>query len=138
SRRRGKTLSMVFQDPMSALNPTKRVGDQITAVLRRHLRATRAEAHDKALDLLKQMRLPRPEMLLRSYPHKLSGGQRQRIMIAIALACYPSLIIADEPTTALDVTVQKQVLEMLDEAVKERGSALLMITHDLAVISALC
>lgn len=138
SRRRGKTLSMVFQDPMSALNPTKRVGAQIIGVLHRHLEMSQDEAHSKALELLSQMKLPRPEMLLRAFPHELSGGQRQRIMIAIALACYPSLIIADEPTTALDVTVQKQVLTLLDEAVRDRGSALLMITHDLAVIAALC
>ncbi len=138
SRRRGRTMSMVFQDPLSALNPTKRVGVQITWVIRRHTGASQAEARAQALDLMTQMHLPRPESLMRSFPHELSGGQRQRIMIAMALACYPRLIIADEPTTALDVTVQKQVLTLLDEAVSERGSALLMITHDLPVIAALC
>ncbi|MCR6030734.1 ATP-binding cassette domain-containing protein [Nocardioides sp. zg-579] len=138
SGRRGRTLSMVFQDPLSALNPTKRVGAQITAVIRRHLKVSREEARAQALDLLAQMNLPRPEQMLRAYPHELSGGQRQRIMIAMAVACYPQLIIADEPTTALDVTVQKQVLRLLDHAVSERGSALLMITHDLPVIAAMC
>jgi len=138
SSRRGRTLSMVFQDPLSALNPTQRIGAQITGVLRRHTRVSRDEARRQALDLLVQMRLPRPEQMLRAYPHELSGGQRQRVMIAIALACYPQLIIADEPTTALDVTVQKQVLRLLDGAVKERGCALLMITHDLPVVAAMC
>lgn len=138
SRRRGRTLSMVFQDPLSALNPTQRVGRQITAVIRRHTGASGAEARRQALGLFTQMHLPRPEQMLRAYPHELSGGQRQRVMIAMALACYPQLIIADEPTTALDVTVQKQVLRLLDGAVEERGSALLLITHDLPVIAAMC
>ncbi|MGC0144896.1 ABC transporter ATP-binding protein [Pseudactinotalea sp. Z1732] len=138
SRRRGRTLSMIFQDPLSALNPTRRVGEQITWVIRRHTSTTAQQAHDQALDLLTLMKLPRPPQLMRSFPHQLSGGQRQRIMIAMAVACYPQLIIADEPTTALDVTVQKEVLRLLDTAVTERGSALLMITHDLPVIAAMC
>jgi peptide/nickel transport system ATP-binding protein len=138
SRRRGRTLSMVFQDPMSALNPTKRVGEQIASVIRRHTDANADRARAQTLELMRQMHLPRPESLMRAFPHTLSGGQRPRIMIAIALACYPRLIIADEPTTALDVTVQKQVLTLLDGAVSQRGSALLMITHDLPVIAALC
>ncbi len=138
ARRRGRTLSMIFQDPMSALNPTKRVGVQITSVIRRHTNASADQAWAQALELMEQMKLPRTDSLMRSFPHTLSGGQRQRIMIAMALACYPRLIIADEPTTALDVTVQKQVLSLLDGAVSERGSALLMITHDLPVIAAMC
>ncbi|MEE6282885.1 ABC transporter ATP-binding protein [Georgenia sp. MJ170] len=138
SDRRGRTLSMVFQDPLSALNPTRRVGAQITWVIRRHTDASRAQAREQALELFRQMNLPRPEQMLRAYPHELSGGQRQRVMIAMAVACYPQLIIADEPTTALDVTVQKQVLRLLDGAVQQRGSALLMITHDLPVIAAMC
>lgn len=138
STRRGRTLSMIFQDPLSALNPTKRVGEQITWVIRRHTAATAQQAHNQALDLLTQMKLPRPQQLMRSFPHQLSGGQRQRIMIAMAVACYPQLIIADEPTTALDVTVQKEVLRLLDAAVKDRGSALLLITHDLPVVAAMC
>jgi len=138
SRRRGRTISMVFQDPLTALDPVRRVGTQILATIRRHTDRSRAEAREQALELLRGMNLPRPEAILRAYPHELSGGQRQRIMIAIALACYPQLIIADEPTTALDVTVQKQVLHLLDRAVEERGSALLMITHNLPIIAAIC
>lgn len=138
SRLRGRSLSMVFQDPLSSLNPTRRIGSQITTVIRRHTGVDRKTAEATALELLTTLRLPRPKSILRSYPHQLSGGQRQRIMIAIALSCHPKLIIADEPTTALDVTVQKEVLRLLDLAVTQRGSALLMITHDLPVIAALC
>ena len=138
SRRRGRTLSMVFQDPLSALDPVRRVGDQISSVIRRHTKADKREAERQTIDLVQQMNLPRPDQIVRAYPHELSGGQRQRIMIAMALACYPQLIIADEPTTALDVTVQKQVLRLLNGAVRDRGCALLMITHDLPIIAAMC
>mgnify|MGYP001482946028 CR=1 FL=1 len=138
SSKRGRTISMVFQDPLSSLNPVRRVGDQISWVIRRHMGVDKAEAQRQTIALMQQMHLPRPEQLMRAYPHELSGGQRQRIMIAMALACYPQLIIADEPTTALDVTVQKQVLRLLNSAVSERGSALLMITHDLPIIAAMC
>ncbi len=138
SSKRGRTISMVFQDPLSSLNPVRRVGDQISWVIRRHTGVDKAEAQRQTIALLEQMNLPRPAQLVRAYPHEISGGQRQRIMIAMALACYPQLIIADEPTTALDVTVQKQVLRLLNSAVNERGSALLMITHDLPIIAAMC
>jgi peptide/nickel transport system ATP-binding protein len=138
SGRRGRTISMVFQDPLSSLNPVRRVGDQIAWVIRHHTGADRRAAEQQAIALMEQMKLPRPEQLMRAYPHEISGGQRQRIMIAMALACYPQLIIADEPTTALDVTVQKQVLRLLTGAVRDRGSALLMITHDLPIIAAMC
>jgi peptide/nickel transport system ATP-binding protein len=138
SSRRGRTVSMVFQDPLSSLNPVRRVGDQISSVIRRHTGADKRVAEAQTIELIKQMNLPRPEQLVRAYPHEISGGQRQRIMIAMALACYPQLIIADEPTTALDVTVQKQVLRLLNGAVRDRGSALLMITHDLPIIAAMC
>jgi peptide/nickel transport system ATP-binding protein len=138
SNRRGRTISMVFQDPLSSLNPVRRVGEQISWVIRRHTGADRRKADAQTLELMEQMKLQRPEQLVRAFPHEISGGQRQRIMIAMALACYPQLIIADEPTTALDVTVQKQVLRLLNSAVSERGSALLMITHDLPIIAAMC
>jgi len=138
SNRRGRTISMVFQDPLSSLNPVRRVGDQISLVIRRHTGADKKTAERQTIELIAQMKLPRPEQLARAYPHEISGGQRQRIMIAMALACYPQLIIADEPTTALDVTVQKQVLRLLNSAVSERNSALLMITHDLPIIAAMC
>ncbi len=138
SNKRGRTISMVFQDPLSSLNPVRRVGDQISWVIRRHTGVDKAEAQRQTITLLEQMNLPRPAQLVRAFPHEISGGQRQRIMIAMALACYPQLIIADEPTTALDVTVQKQVLRLLNSAVSERGSALLMITHDLPIIAAMC
>ena len=138
SRRRGRTLSMVFQDPLSALNPVQRVGEQIASVVRRHTGAGRRAAAEQTVELARQMKLPLPEEIVRAYPHQLSGGQQQRLMIAMALACYPQLIIADEPTTALDVTVQKEVLRLLDDAVSERGSALLLITHDLPVVAAMC
>ena len=138
SKRRGRTISMVFQDPLSALDPVRRVGKQVTSVIRRHTSAGTAEAEAQAAELFAQINLPRPKQMLMAYPHELSGGQRQRVMIAMALACYPQLIIADEPTTALDVTVQKQVLRILDAAVRDRGSALLMITHDLPIVAAIC
>jgi peptide/nickel transport system ATP-binding protein len=138
SSRRGRTLSMVFQDPLSSLDPVRRIGFQVSSVIRRHTKASKQEAEAQTLELFRQMSLPRPEQLMRAYPHEISGGQRQRIMIAMALACYPQLIIADEPTTALDVTVQKQVLRLLNNAVKERGCALMMITHDLPIIAAMC
>ncbi len=138
SNRRGRTLSMIFQDPLSALNPVQRVGEQIASVIRRHTGAGRQAAMAQVVDLAAQMKLPRPEEIVRAYPHQLSGGQQQRLMIAMALSCYPQLIIADEPTTALDVTVQREVLRLLSAAVDERGSALLMITHDLPVVAAMC
>ncbi|MFI5409365.1 ABC transporter ATP-binding protein [Kaistia sp. UC242_56] len=138
SSRRGRTISMVFQDPLSSLDPVRRIGQQVSSVIRRHTKAGKTEAEQQTLELFRQMALPRPEQLMRAYPHEISGGQRQRIMIAMALACYPQLIIADEPTTALDVTVQKQVLRLLNTAVQERGSALIMITHDLPIIAAMC
>jgi peptide/nickel transport system ATP-binding protein len=135
---RGKLVSMVFQEPMSALNPTMRIGRQITQVLRRHERMDAAAAARRALQLLTEMHVADPARVVRSYPFELSGGMRQRVLIAMAFACNPRLLIADEPTTALDVTVQAQVLSLIRERAYARGTAVLFISHDLAVVSQLC
>jgi len=135
---RGRDLSMVFQDPMSSLNPVVRIGVQITEVLLAHQSMSRAAAREEAEHLLRQCGIPDPRRRLDEYPHQLSGGMRQRVMIAIALACKPRLLICDEPTTALDVTIQAQVLELLKELVTELGTAMIMITHDLGVVAGLC
>ncbi|MFT4082801.1 MAG: ABC transporter ATP-binding protein [Nocardioides sp.] len=138
NRLAGRDIAMVFQDPMTSLNPVVTIGVQITEVIRRHAKASRAQARERAADLLAKVGIPDPRRRLREYPHQLSGGLRQRVLIAIALACEPKLLIADEPTTALDVTIQAQVLEVLAELVAETGAALLMITHDLGVVAGLC
>ena len=135
---RGSELAMVFQDPMSSLNPVVPIGTQVTEVLLRHQDVTRAQARDEAGDLLRRCGIPDPLRRLREYPHQLSGGMRQRALIAIALACKPALLICDEPTTALDVTIQAQVLELLKELVNDLGTAMVMITHDLGVVAGLC
>jgi peptide/nickel transport system ATP-binding protein len=132
---RGRHLSMIFQDPLAALDPIFTCGDQIIEAILLHEPVGREEAHRRAVSLLQRVRLPDPERCMRAYPHELSGGQCQRIMIAMAVACRPEVIIADEPTTALDVTVQKQVLELLRDLNKEVGAAILLITHDLGVIA---
>jgi oligopeptide/dipeptide ABC transporter ATP-binding protein len=136
---RGAAMTMVFQEPMSALNPSMRVGDQVAEVMLLHgTQPDRRTARAAAVKLLDSVHLPEPERLARAYPHQLSGGQRQRVMIAIALANGPSVLLADEPTTALDVTVQAQVLDLILTGVAERGAALLFITHDLAVVATVC
>jgi len=135
---RGRELAMVFQDPMSSLNPVVPVGTQVTEVLLRHQDISRADARDEAEDLLRRCGIPDPRRRLKEYPHQLSGGMRQRALIAIALACKPALLICDEPTTALDVTIQAQVLELLKELVNDLGTAMVMITHDLGVVAGLC
>lgn len=132
---RGARLSMVFQEPMTSLNPLMTVGRQIEEPLRRHLGLSRAEAKARAIDLLRKVGIPRPEAAANGYPHQFSGGMRQRAMIAIALSCRPALLVADEPTTALDVSVQAQILALLDDLQREMGTAILLITHDLAVIA---
>jgi peptide/nickel transport system ATP-binding protein len=136
--RRGRDLGMVFQDPLSALNPVVSIGLQVTEVLERHRGMSRKEARIEAAGLLEQVGIPDPRRRLTEYPHQLSGGMRQRALIAMALACRPRLLIADEPTTALDVTIQAQILHLLSDLVTETGTALILITHDLGVVAGLC
>jgi oligopeptide/dipeptide ABC transporter ATP-binding protein len=131
----GTEMAMVFQDPMTSLNPTKRIGHQITEGLRYHLHQSKDDATATALALLKSVRIPEAERRLREYPHQLSGGMRQRVVIATALACGPRLLIADEPTTALDVTVQDQILDLLQAQQRERFMAMMLVTHDLGVVA---
>ncbi|MDR2325211.1 MAG: ABC transporter ATP-binding protein [Acidovorax sp.] len=132
---RGNRLAMVFQEPMTALNPVHPIGRQVAEPLRRHLRLDAASAQRQALALLERVGIPRAAERLGDYPHQFSGGQRQRIMIAMALACQPDVLIADEPTTALDVTVQQQILDLMADLVAERGMGLVLISHDLGVVS---
>ena len=136
--RRGRDIGMVFQDPLSSLNPVVPAGVQITEALTRHRGMDKREARAEAVALLGRVGIPDPEHRLTAYPHQMSGGMRQRALIAIALACRPRLLIADEPTTALDVTIQAQILELLGDLVAETGTALVMITHDLGVVAGLC
>ncbi len=136
--RRGKELGMIFQDPLSSLNPVVPIGIQVTEVLERHRKLSRKAATPIARDMLDRVGIPDPTRRLKDYPHQLSGGMRQRALIAMALACQPRLLIADEPTTALDVTIQAQILALLKELVRDTGTALVMITHDLGVVAGLC
>jgi peptide/nickel transport system ATP-binding protein len=132
---RGNGMAMIFQEPMTSLNPAFTIGDQIVEGLQRHRRMTKAQAQRRAIEVLRQVRIPAPEQRFHEYPHKLSGGMRQRAMIAMALACEPRLLIADEPTTALDVTIQAQILELMRTLRAETGTAVILITHDLGVVA---
>jgi len=132
---RGRRIGMIFQDPMTSLNPVFTVGDQIVEGILAHFKMPRAAARERALQLLQEVGIPDPSARLKAYPHQLSGGMRQRVMIAIALSAEPEILVADEPTTALDVTVQAQILEVLDRLQESRGMAVLLITHDLGIVA---
>lgn len=132
---RGNRIAMIFQEPMTSLNPVLRIGDQLMEPLLLHRKLDKGAAGKQALQLLKQVGIPSAEERIRDYPHQLSGGQRQRVMIAMALACDPEILIADEPTTALDVTIQAQVLELIDQLRQDKGLALLLITHDMGIVA---
>ncbi len=135
---RGNDIAMIFQDPMTSLNPVLTVGDQIAESVQIHLKMSKKDALAKTIDMLRLVRIPLPEKRVREYPHQLSGGMRQRVMIAMALSCDPDVLIADEPTTALDVTIQAQILELMREMQERLGSAIVMITHDLGVVAETC
>jgi len=135
---RGNRLAMIFQEPMTSLNPSFTIGDQIIETILRHRGGTRNAARRRAIELLRRVHIPSPEKRIDEYPHKLSGGMRQRVMIAMALACDPHLLIADEPTTALDVTLQAQILDLMRELKAQSGAAIILITHDLGVVAEIC
>ncbi|MCR4588874.1 MAG: ABC transporter ATP-binding protein [Lachnospiraceae bacterium] len=135
---RGKKCSIIFQDPMTSLNPTFTIGSQLMEAILLHTSRNKQEAHDRAAEMLTLVGVNEPEKRLKQYPHELSGGMRQRVMIAMALACEPDILIADEPTTALDVTIQAQILELMQELQKKLGMAIILVTHDLGVIAGMC
>jgi oligopeptide/dipeptide ABC transporter ATP-binding protein len=132
---RGNRISMIFQEPMTSLNPVRRVGDAISEVIALHLKLSRKDAWDKAIEALDRVRIPSPSIRVNDFPHQMSGGMRQRIMIALAISCNPTLIIADEPTTALDVTIQAQILSLLNQIKEELGTSVALVTHNLGVIA---
>ncbi len=132
---RGKDISMIFQEPMTSLNPVYTVGNQISETIRQHKPVTRVEAHQQSIELLDMVQIPAPELRINEYPHQLSGGMRQRVMIAMALACDPQVLIADEPTTALDVTVQAQIFDLLRDIQQKNGTSIILITHDFSAVA---
>ena len=135
---RGKEISMIFQDPMSTLNPVYTIGDQIMENLRQHEKLTKAEARERVLEILRDLGIPAPESRIKEYPHQFSGGMKQRVMIAIAMICKPDILIADEPTTALDVTIQAQILELMKRIQEENGTSIILITHNMGIVAENC
>ena len=135
---RGREVAMIFQEPMNSLNPCMKIEKQLTEAILLHNDFTKEQAHQRAYDVLKSVGIPEPDMTLKSYPHQLSGGMCQRVMIAMAMSCEPELLIADEPTTALDVTIQAQILELMEEIREKKNTGILMITHDLGVVAEMC
>lgn len=135
---RGNEIAMIFQEPMTSLNPVYTIGDQIGEVIRLHTKANKKEARNQAIEMLNRVGIPRAEAIVNEYPHQLSGGMRQRVMIAMAMACNPELLIADEPTTALDVTIQAQILDLMRKLNEDSGTAIMLITHDLGVVAEMC
>uniref|UniRef100_UPI0030EF1218 ABC transporter ATP-binding protein n=1 Tax=uncultured Winogradskyella sp. TaxID=395353 RepID=UPI0030EF1218 len=134
---RGKEIAIIFQEPMSSLNPSMRCGKQVEEILKQHFKLSSSEIKSEVLNLFEKVKLPSPERIYKAYPHEISGGQKQRVMIAMAIACKPKLLIADEPTTALDVTVQKEILELLKDIQTETKMSVLFISHDLSLVSEL-
>lgn len=135
---RGNEIAMIFQEPMTSLNPVLTIGDQVGESVRIHRKVNKKESIKQAVEMLKLVGIPRPEQIVYEYPHQLSGGMRQRVMIAIAMSCQPQILIADEPTTALDVTIQAQILDLMRKLNKEEGTAIMLITHDLGVVAEIC
>lgn len=135
---RGREITMIFQEPMKALDPVYTIGNQIYETLKTHARLTKSQCHDRTIEILKEVDIPNPERIIKNYPHELSGGMKQRVMIAMAMIMHPKLLIADEPTTALDVTIQAQILDLMEKLMHKRDTSIIFITHDMGVVAEFC